>query len=242
MSSIAFSTPSDEARVRGPERFMMGALCNDLMLAAFGPREHRDWLKPLLPPELGGWSPRNVEYWLRGGGRLLAGPEGVSDAWTLGLNTALTLGNDTVRLMARLHGQCEIHCWAEGKDRPWLAKMIRAGLRDRLLRDGMGWEAVAGLLEARTDEPVVCSYSVCESFPGPHMLPAGHPLRDAADDDGDAFYDLPPAEAWEACMQGLRESDDLLQIRPEDWHAFRFGNGLDAFSLRAEAHRRKAAA
>jgi hypothetical protein len=105
------------------------------------------------------------------------------------LNTAVAVGCDAMKLAAKLHGWCEVHCWVEGKDRAWLADVIEQGLDIGIFRRGIwyvdrplnaneaisdapdkqwssqGWEAVQAFLRGRDDCPVVTSYSVTDSFP-----------------------------------------------------------------------------
>lgn len=44
------------------------------------------------------------------------------------LNTALGVGNDSLRLLARIHAQCEIHAYCMGSNRRWLAGLISKGV------------------------------------------------------------------------------------------------------------------
>ncbi len=109
----------------------------------------------------------------------------------VGLNTALKMGSDPMKLAAKIHGWCETHCYIEGEDREWAAGIIDQGLDIGVYRRGMwyvprphdslsegprseqpdakfisqGWENVLTLLRSRDDEPVVLSYTVCEGFP-----------------------------------------------------------------------------
>lgn len=103
------------------------------------------------------------------------------DAFDVALNTALVAGDPVVQLAAKLYGWCEVHAWFDGPDRAWLADIIDEGLRSGIYRRGLwyadqpdtpkdrwsdqGWADVQKLLRARDDEPVVTSYSVCDSFP-----------------------------------------------------------------------------
>ena len=43
------------------------------------------------------------------------------------LNTALEAGNDVVKLMARIHGQCEIHCFVRKENIEWFADLLQKG-------------------------------------------------------------------------------------------------------------------
>jgi hypothetical protein len=103
------------------------------------------------------------------------------DTANVDLNTALVAGSDPIRLAAKIHGWCEVHCWIEGPDRKWIAEIIDEGLTSGIYRRGLwyadqpdgpkdkwssqGWEEVLDLLRERDDGPVVLSYSVCDQFP-----------------------------------------------------------------------------
>lgn len=65
----------------------------------------------------------------------------------LAANTALVLGSDAVKMAARIHAQCEIHGYFEGKNRKWAADIVRKGRQAGIFRANMGWEEVIDLLE-----------------------------------------------------------------------------------------------
>lgn len=153
---------------------------------------------------------------------------------SLTLNTALRLGNDAVRLAARLDGQCNIHAWVDGPNRAWLADIIQGGLDAGVLRTRSGyhegpdlhwldpgWAGVIELLRARDDEPVVTSYSVADQFPNPG--------EDAVADD--TWDDLDAAEHWRLGMRWLRASPKKLEMKPDDWASYTFNHGLSVLDL-----------
>lgn len=242
MSGIYFHSEHGEARISGSERAHAGLLCNDLMIAALGGdlEYSNDWLMKMIPTgSYAHTAPKMLKTYLRSYNSVLVIDDAEHSSWHIGLNTALALGNDSVRLLARLHAQCEIHCYVEGENRKWLADIIRDGRRTNILREGMFWEAAIELLESRDDGPVVCSYSVCEQFPDFIYLPDDHPLKLRDDDDRwDDFYDLPEEEKWAACMIGLRSTNDRRELKPDGWKDFHFGAGLSAFDVVAEGHSR----
>jgi hypothetical protein len=166
--------------------------------------------------------------------------------WEMCLNTAARIGNDALRLAARIHGQCEIHCYVEGINRWWLADVIDSGLDAGVLRqlapyfktacDDTGqWESVTRLLRDRDDEPVVLSYSICEQFPNPDAANWCSPYDD--DDTSDArrelWDELPDDEQWQIALQALRQRGGGLELQPADWDTFYFGSGLTALDLTA---------
>lgn len=138
------------------------------------------------------------------------------------LNKAM-VANPAVRLIARLHGQCEIHCYVEGQDRAWLADRIFEALHtlvrvkdmdgDRmveLLRVGfsasggrIGWLRLMDWLRSRSDEPVVCSYSVTSQFPPYNAETETH-------------------ASWEQALAGLRARGEWLRMNPTTWDTYSF--------------------
>ena len=239
MSTIYFHTEQETASVRGSERAYASILCGDLMLAAIGNLSFaKDWLIPLLPPgnyvtNSRGDIEAGLALFLKGGTNEEIIVKGNAiDIFTLSLNTALVLGSDPVRLLARLHGQCEIHCWAEGKNKLWLADIIRAGRKHNLYRENQGWQSVLKLLERHNTDPVVCSYSVCDSFPNYSCLPKDHPLKQSHDERRfDQFHEIPDDEKWKSCMEGLRKMKGL-ELTPDNWDEFYFDSGDTIFSIK----------
>lgn len=255
MSRVYFHTPSETAELRGSERAWASSIVEDIATAIVTPRfgEQRDRMLELIPQghylratpvDSPAWEKSfqtawRVELDLDWRGRKL-------DSWTFSLNTALVLGNEQVRFLARLHGQCEIHGWVEGLHRNWLAGVIERGRELGFYRADAGWESVIELLRRRDDEPVVMSYSVCDQFPNAYASdwmpawPAGKPERwDALSEDeqkerearSEAWYDLDEAEQWERGVRWLRTQPGMKEMEPADWSDFRFGHGLSAFDL-----------
>jgi hypothetical protein len=244
MSAIYFHGEHDTVSVRGSERAYMGVLTGDILVAAIGDLDYaRDWLPPMLPPDCYGLrgTTSNLRLYLRSGYDSVFIVDGESiPTWLVALNTAWVIGGDPMRLLARLHGQCEIHCWVEGVNRQWLAGIVRRGLASGLYRSGQGWEQVADFLEDSADGPIVCSFSVCDPFPDFDCLPADHPLRLSEDDHEDvydAYCDLP--DKWTPCMAGLRAADPTLELRPDTWEDYRFAGGHSMFSLREKMRAQK---
>jgi hypothetical protein len=155
--------------------------------------------------------------------------------FALHLNTAYFMGSDSVKLAARLHGQCELHTYVEGPNRQWLADIIKEGRSFKFYRDEMGWEGVIELLESASDGPVVTSFSVTEQFPNRYIADWNAPTLTDEDgeeyEDDDAWYNLPEEERWQMAMKGLRQERGGLEMKPDNWKEFHFGHGLDANQL-----------
>lgn len=254
MSRIYFHTKSGKsAELRGSERAWMGVYCMDMLHVALGLadnyRECAEKFLPLIPSEHYLHTSKRDQYfcqslktylsvgWPSG---LLIGGKNIS-GYDLSLNTALALGSDPVKLMARIHGQCEIHCWVAGGHRNWLAGIIRNGREVGILREDQGWEGVIEFLESDMSENVVLSYSVCESFPDISLLPPRHPIS-KLDENGEEKYDrweaLGRDEQWDLCFRQLSRGK---QLRPKGWDTFYFNSGETAFSALNELKIRSAA-
>lgn len=86
------------------------------------------------------------------------------------LNTAIAQGNDTIKLLAWMHGLCESHGRIAPAQHEWLREAIEKGRRDNVLR-GPGilgkrsWEGVLEFIDRHPEETIVWSYSLCDTFP-----------------------------------------------------------------------------
>lgn len=240
MSRITFASPTDDAELRGSERAYMGLLISRITTAIFDPwslEPRRAALRKMTGLDMAAYDDRggglyfarDFETFLAVGGdrKISVGDRSVG-VFTVCLNTAWLIGDDALKLIARLHGQCELHAWVDGPNRRWLADIITRGRASRVLRAGQGWEGVAAFLRESESEPVVTSYSVTDGFPNPYV----------ADFDGDPeeFYDLSRDDQWARCMAALRANDGAaygLELRPDEWsyEQFQFGDGSTAFSL-----------
>ncbi|WP_374553188.1 hypothetical protein [Sphingobium yanoikuyae] len=233
MSSIAFHSPSDTLRISGRERAAMGIMCADQLKTQFGSMrfEDHELLRSIMPAghylqdsikrmeagELGS-GPRfesDFDTYIRVGDAPLWIDGEPYDLFSLQLNSAVSWGNRAVQLAAKLHGQCEIHAFCEGKHRAWMADIIAEGIECRVFRDlpmgYHGWSQVVEFLRSNDQEPVVTSYSVCESFPGPHCAPAD---MDMGDDPWEAWDALSDDERWQIGLAHVR-AEPSLEISPE---------------------------
>lgn len=280
MSRVNFRSPSGDAELRGSERAWLGGLVDDIACGALSldSVSRIDRIRELIIPghymekmsttEVG-WGPQwrsSFETALRVslGGGVLAYQGKTIGSFSLLLNTACLLGNDQVKLAARIHGQCEIHGYVEGPNRAWLADIMQRGLDTGIYRTElpgryrMGWEDVIALLRSRDDEPVAMSYSGCEAFPNPEVagnapppMPDGwrpkgwteQEWADVAEGDrsdywnegiNERWYEQPPEAQWEQGMQAIRSGGNGLEISPDNWDTFRFTHELTVFDLYAD--------
>lgn len=226
MSHIRFDNGEKHVLLRGMERHWMAQVINNVAMSALGifdQPERPHWTRRTLPA---GHYVLNSEYgryeddykmWLRVGHEAMRHPVTGArmDTFAVLLNTAWKLGSTPVRLMARLHGQCEVHACVAPQDGHEVAAIIGEGRRIGLFRAGMGWEAVADFLRTSADEgrTVVTSYSVTETFPG-------------WDGDKDEPKD------WISALAAL---DTLNAITINGWADYRFGDGSTIMSLEADA-------
>lgn len=237
MSRVYFHSPSGEVELSGRERAYAGWIIGEM---AFGvlrsDAEDRpdkpSLLRSILPPDCYLSSvtrdfQRAFQTWFSHGfdGSLIVNGKRV-DTFTLILNTALVAGSDAIKLLARIHGQCEIHAWVDGANRSWLAEIAEIGLEASVLRADEGWEKVIPFLRSSSSEPVVLSYSVTDQFPNAYVA-EWHDEH-----DGDDWYDIPVDKRWEMAMSKLRDQGHrLLEMKPETWGSMLFGGGESAFTV-----------
>jgi hypothetical protein len=274
MSRIYFHSPSGTAEVGGRERAYAGLLCHKLFCVSLGITgrytDHSDIerYRKILPSDCYVCSQPDERFFetlrtwmLAGFGAMFHLPNGTqANVLETTLNTAVVMGSDPIRLLAKLHGQCEIHAYVEGPNRAWLAGIVEQGIQNKVLRVWEkdfygGWPAVVELLRSRDDEPVVTSYSATKQFPN-RFIASEHGSWDATpdleaikqeyeltdDDDlteyastykSDRWYDLPDAEQWQFAMDGLRKQNESahLEIKPETFAQQGYGNGMSGFDI-----------
>lgn len=266
MSRVYFHTRNHTAEVLGSERAYLGSLVDDFGCAmidgnALRQLRERGFLSSgsevgARMHQLGAVDVQRVLLALRygfgdsSGGLAYRGHP--IPYFRTALNTVQRAGNDSLILAARIHAQSEIHCWVAGVNRWWLSDIISDGLDVGTFRQGQGWEGVIRLLRDRDDEPVVTSYSVCDSFPSipdgwmdQAWPPEQHGTYDwdaltyeqqrAVSVRTDEWYELPDEERWELSLAALyaRSDRDGLEMRPDDWRRFHYGEGLSFFDLLA---------
>lgn len=260
MSRVYFHSPSGEAELLGIERHYANALCVDLALLVLkheinpfrGESPLLAWVpadsylrtvkKEAFPEAFEAW------FWSGFGTKYLVDPRTGAEypPFRLGLNTAMAAGSDPVRLLARIHGSCEIHGYVEGPDREWLAGIMETGLRDNVFRPDRGWESLIELLRGRDDDPVVMSYSVTEGSSGivtspasTQMLAFGNP--EERDEWWDAWDEQPADDQWTQALEALRLLNEtwFLRLDPSLFAEHRFGGGESAFDIARLIHEKE---
>lgn len=237
MSAIQFNCRSKVVSVWGVERANMMMLCKDLLAATI----KVDYAKleavnkvvtncftGTAPPSHSQSAPLALQLMFNLGNVTVYADGRGDSGFTVGLNSALCIGNDAIKLMARLNGQCEMHCWVADKNRHWLANIIEQGLSTGIFRRNVGtrstsWHKVVELLRSDNVGDVVCSYSVSDNFPNSKI----------AGLDEDEYNSLKAGQQWDAAMDGLRTIKGL-ELTPDNWESYRFGNGLSGFDAARE--------
>lgn len=248
MSSIAFHSKEETVRAAGCERASMSCLVTSFgrCMASLVDRTYlgreRDRLRFVIAELTGRRDPIQDHMLDLSLEVLLSSFRGVLyvegeewSPWHLCINSMLEFGSDTMRLMARIHAQCEVHGYVEGRNRGWIASLIQRALDNGLLRPDKfgydGWDEVMRLLRSRADGPVVMSYSVTDTFPSyPHRVSCtcdeAYPCEgcQAREDWEELAYE----ERWRTSLKVLRErnkDNGYLEMKPEDWSEVRFNDG-----------------
>lgn len=134
------------------------------------------------------------------------------------LNLIMDLGIPALRLAARIHGQCEIHGYVEGKNRDWFADMLyNFSLSHDYAFIHTGWRKAEVLARARNDRPLVSSYSVTDLFPA-YPIPVDYE-NEARNRRWDKHTDF---DRWRLGLRALRRNRLNLEWKPENWETYRF--------------------
>jgi len=232
MSKVYVHSPSETSFIKGFERHYAAYILSHLALAILLPErpfgDDVSWRKirsALRPEPTYVTSEAELRMALRTRPHELSFvlPDG-STHGALGvlLNTCVDLGNEPLCLLARVHGQSEIHAYVEGSDRAWFADVIERGLSlHHTLRPGHGWEEVMAHALRSSEEPMVMSYSVTAWFPNAAMCGMEEP-----------FTELERREQWALCMTKLRDTFGV-RISPGTLTTQGFGMGINAFQILA---------
>lgn len=249
MSRVYFHSEDGTAELLGCERAYAGCLVNDLALGLLSLRsvQTRERLSSLVDPRHYAhrladtderWAMSYATSFAVASGGLVTWKGRKVDPFDLALNTAMLVGSDQVRFLARLHGQCEIHGYVQGSNRAWLAGLIREGRASELYRPDMGWEKVADLLASSDSGPVVMSYSVTDGFPSYRHAVESDRVFGVDEDLCEEYYNtLGSAARWAMGRRWLRQQPISLEIHPGRGYTgfgrYRFGHGLTVLDLLA---------
>jgi len=260
MSSIYFHSKTDETQVNGSERALMANIVNNLTLAILDISTFNiDKYKQIINPQHylydSYYQDKPLIECLKTAVKV---PETMDkdifqinnqniNTFNMTLNTAISIGNDVIKLFARLHGQCEIHSYVSNKNKKWLADIIQQGLDSKLLRENSGWEDTIKLLNNEDETDVVTSYSVCDQFPNRSvadwfpkipMLTLESEINSNIQDEiqneiAMQWYDLPKDTQWDLAIKGLKkQTKKLLELKPDNWNDVRFGtNPITAMNI-----------
>jgi len=228
MSRIYFHTLETDLELRGSERAYMGYIINQLAIAFLSPEINEERIKKLVAQDSYVLNYTGKEFvdtfstWFK----VSYNKEiGGCDTFSLALNTAYKFGNDQIKLMCRLHGQSEIHCWILPEHAHWLAGIIKVGLDIGLYRHDAGWEELMKFCETYNDNKlIVCSYSVCDQFPNSYA---------AVYDKRRNWDNLSGDEQWDAGEKFLVKNKGL-QISPDNWDTFYYNDGKTVLDILKE--------
>lgn len=279
MSRIYFEAPHRQAQVYGSERGWLGFLAERIALGTMqhyvGESFGTDLLEHVEGFELSDhdkfpgdpFKQRLVlkdrfETWARVGSYFHNKPHGfkvggkVVPAFDFLLNTGMVLGDDVVKLAAKIHGTCEDFAWVAAEDCRWFSDLIRKAREDNLFRDNAGWEDVLRLAYEVTESgngPIVMHYSVSESFPSAYAAErvwsppvcractgSGEVQGDTCEDcygdpyNYDAWYDLSDEEQWELSVRSIQQREYNRQISPATL-PIRFLGGEHLFDIIGQA-------
>jgi hypothetical protein len=201
MSYIQFDSPDGTVQIGGRERARMGLLIDEIAWAL---------------EDRGNLSGPDDEL------RKLRYQYSADDNFGQRLGWVCLIGDDVTKLVAHIHGQCEIHGWVHPDDGPWFAGLVEAAVERGLLGDDArnhygSWSEVAEMARTLTG-PMASSYSVTESWPDVYGIAEHTDLWTPADPDD-------PYESWEelAVAERHRIADEALPLIAPRWHPEEWG-------------------
>ena len=250
MGAIGFQTKDKAVYVRGSERAYAGILLAELTKAILRPQSNRDLLLSAIPSShYLATSQENNIIWadrfrvaLEFDGLELTVDDKKIGYFDLFLNTALAVGSDALKMLASIHGQCEVNAFIRGKNRAWMADIIENDMAG-LFRPGKGWDEVIEFLRESEDETVFMSYSVTGDILGnvfsewlKNVMKEKGLDADEEDNYGvyqdlsDEWESFDTDKQWEHVDAWVEErSTQGFELSPERWaEKFSFGDGLNA--------------
>lgn len=100
----------------------------------------------------------------------------------------------------------------------------------------MGWEQLCAFLRANSREPVICSYSVCEQFPGLHVLTE---FSRKVETTAEEWKDFDEQRQWTLAFGALRQRRDTRLSAETLYRRFSSDDGskYDIFDVLRRLHR-----
>lgn len=255
MSGITFESKSRSVSVRGSERFYAGYVTGHLTSVFLDIGSNKELLVKAIPafhhlrtmdinsPQ---WDSSFEASFYHGSLNLEVGGKKIN-GFHLSLNTASAIGDDAVKMLARIHAQCEIHGFVAGNNRAWMADILAKGSVE-VFRPDSGWAEVVELLRESDDGPVVMSYSITDDFLSTASVEwVSDRFSEQDIEDPDAFnengytawqqaeedwYDLDRKTKWDYAQKWLNANASKgLEITPEAWPITFGPNGMTAGKL-----------
>lgn len=264
MSAITFESRTRSVKVSGAERANASILTNQLATDLLEPDKNKELILKAIPArhylhdkslQGASWS-RNLYTALYAGAFNFEVNGNAYDTFQLVLDTASTMGDDDVIMLARIHAQCELHGFVNGENRSWMSDII-SNASHEVFRPGYGWDQVVELLRESNEGPVVMSYSVGDSFLSTMGTEWVHENFDSLDikieedeydecdeDDleelkferaFDNWGELSRDEQWDYASKWIDEQTGKgLEINPSVWPLTYSYNGMTAQKLLEE--------
>lgn len=253
MSCITFTAETWSVDIRGTERAYAGLLTTDLLLTALGMQGPFSWHPEYVvnpPREDAPGADSILRTKVTIGTQMVVDPgddenEPVhAPSFELAINTALVMGSDPIRLLARMHATCELHGYMFPHDRAFIADIIEEGVESGILRQYMsyytyegatpsGWLALAEHLRQPDLSPVVMSYSVCDSFPNYSIWSEG------GNEGGyEEYAALSEGRQWSECFVALTKLRPWARLEEKSFCDTHIEPGTTAFDLVRNHHAR----
>jgi hypothetical protein len=163
MSRVYFHTQHEgEAELPGYIRRQFGRIISELFVLSLSislPFEKHPLF--LIAPD---WVTNDNLARLHFGSKALYGEIDGLDCLDLTINTAILMGNKSVKLAAYIYGYCETHGYFDPEDFDWLRQSIDCGIAAGFYGSQSDWSDVLALINKATG-PIVMSYSGCDRFP-----------------------------------------------------------------------------
>lgn len=232
MSSINFFSKDNQASLRGSERAAM-----DIITSGFQEIIFENKSKDEILQILGGTQDLCNLYFFHheeekfkesfrmamrtgmcSGLQFKLGEETINP-FCLKLNTAFKMGSDPIKLMTRLHAQCEINTYVMPENFSWIIEIIENGLESGLYRQNQGWDDVLRIFkESKT--PIVTSFSGDDDFPD----------RKNLEIDDETWHEMSYENRFDLALKELQEIN-MLEITPQLWEKYCFDKDISALNF-----------